>query len=60
MADNKTVDITEKIKAHLEEEQIGEVQKKAAEQKVTDPILTEKLLINHEKKNKFSIKDLLR
>lgn len=60
MARDNITDISEKIKAKQETEPEIEVHKKAAQNKVTDPILQEKLIISHSEKKKFSIKDLLR
>mgnify|MGYP007070319155 CR=1 FL=1 len=58
MEKDNVTDIKEKLKELQEKETEGKIN--AAERKVTDPILTEKLLINHKERKKFSIKDLLR
>lgn len=58
MEKDNVTDIKEKLKELQEKETEGKIN--PAQRKVTDPILTEKLLINHLERKKFSIKDLLR
>lgn len=58
MDKEKVTDIKEKLKELQEKETEGKIN--PAEKKVTDPILTEQLIINHKERKKFSIKDLLR
>jgi len=58
MEKDKVTEIVEKINSLQEEE--AEVKKNPAKKLVTDPILAERLLVNHKDRKKFSIKDLLR